>query len=423
MTALISTTAALACVPALAIAQPAATGASPQAQAALGGGRNGSTPCNSFTRLPVVGDKRAVAPAVPNPLANESWFVDDTRDKYGYKGYHEPAEGEFKHSAGKTKDLLGRIANTPRFYWYGKFSGDSLTPSRNLNDLRLRVCTNIAEAEAKGQVPLITTLRGQAKECNSTYNGGGTREDNATVRWYDALADAIGTSRVVIAFEPDSIGTISCQAPSRRSARIKLLRDAVTRLSQLPGATVYLEGTASDWKDVDYTVTKLRQIGIDKVRGFMLNVTHFDWTNSNVRYGREVSRKLGGKHFIVNTSANGRGPVHFYRRIGSRNRRITVNCHPQFRGLGPNPTTQTGDPAVDAFMWISRPGYSSGTCNGGPRGGDWWKARAIQLATYATELRGPEPGTRFGFRRGKISVQEASGDQFKKIGGFASVHP
>jgi len=394
----------------------------PGAAAAQSEGRNGSTPCGGFARRPVIGDKRAVAPAAPNPLLGENWFVDDTRDKFGYKGYHEPAYGEYTHSSGSTKDLVGRIANTPRFFWFGKFSGDSLTPGRNLGDLRLRVCSYIADAEAKGQVPLITTLRHQGRECTPSYTGGGTREDDATRRWFDALAEAIGTSRAIIAYEPDSTGTIECLARSRRAARLKLLRDGIERLSQLPNATIYIEAGASDWRPADEMASKLRRMGVDKVRGFMLNVTHFDWTNSNIRYGREISRKLGGKHFIINTSANGRGPVHFKRRVGSRNRRITVNCHPQFRGLGPKPTTQTGDSRVDAFMWVSRPGYSSGACNGGPKGGNWWKKRALQLARYATELRGPARGTRFGFRRGEISVQKAAGDQFVQIGGFARVH-
>jgi hypothetical protein len=30
-----------------------------------------------------------------------------------------------------------------------------------------------------------------------------------------------------------------------------------------------------------------------KVRGFMLNVTHFDWTLNNVRFGLQLSRRLG----------------------------------------------------------------------------------------------------------------------------------
>ena len=74
------------------------------------------------------------------------------------------------------------------------------------------------------------------------------REDNATRRWFDAFAEAVGESRVVIAYEPDSIGTVDCLARSRRDDRIKLLRDGIDRLSRLPNATIYIEATASDWR-------------------------------------------------------------------------------------------------------------------------------------------------------------------------------
>jgi len=381
------------------------------------GGRGGSgspqaTECSQFDRLPVTGNKRAVSPGAPNPLAGERWYLDTKRSRFGHKGFREPAYGDYRSFSGRKKALMAKIALTPRFFWFGRFSGDSLDPSRGLDDLRLRVCTFLADAERANSVPLVTTLRHTGRECHPRYLAGGAREDAATRRWFDAFADAVGTSRVVIAYEPDSIGTIECLAPSRRDDRIRLLRYGVDRLSQLPNATIYLEATASDWKPVKDTVSKLRRIGVHKVRGFMLNVTHYDWTAANIKYGRQVSKRLGGKHFIINTASNGRGPVHFKRRIGARNRTIVINCHPLFRGLGPTPTTNTGDRLVDAFMWISRPGYSSGSCNGGPRVGDWWQKRALDLARYATKRRRPAKGTRFGFPRGRFTAREVAGTQF-----------
>ena len=77
---------------------------------------------------------------------------------------------------------------------------------------------------------------------------------------------------MVIAFEPDSLGTIDCLTRSRRFARMRLLRYGVDVLSQLPNATIYLEGGASDWEPAKRTAWQLRSIGIAKVRGFMLNV-------------------------------------------------------------------------------------------------------------------------------------------------------
>ena len=63
----------------------------------------------------------------------------------------------------------------------------------------------------------------------------------------------IGNDRVVIAFEPDSLGTLDCQVPSRRDDRLRVLAYGVTALSRLPNATIYLEAGASDWESAART--------------------------------------------------------------------------------------------------------------------------------------------------------------------------
>ena len=358
----------------------------------------------AFPRAAVSGDKRAVAPSAPNPLAGERWYVDTYRKQSGNKDFREPAFRDYLRSSGEQKDLLGKIALTPRFTWFGRF-----TPMPE------RICAFVQTAEAEASVPLVTVLRHQGRECNADYQAGGVAEDDRSKRWYDALARGIGESRVIIAFEPDSLGTVECLAPSRRRARLDLLRYGVDALSQLPNATIYIEASASDWRPAAEMARKLRYVGIHKVRGFMLNVTHFDWTAANIRYGRDISRRVGGKHFIVSTNHSGRGPVHYRKRIGDRNRRVVVNCHPRARGLGPSPTTATADARVDAYMWISRPGYSRGACNGGPpKEGDWWLDRALELARFATQQLGPASGTRFGFPSGQLSLSQAAGDQLDR---------
>jgi endoglucanase len=359
-----------------------------------------------FQRRAVTGDRRAVSSAVPNPLAGERWYVDKHVDRFGYR---EPAYRDYVRSAraGRvgTAGQLAKIALTPRFKWFGKFSKD---PKR-------RVCAFIADAEADGAVPLVATLRHQGKQCNPRYKAGGVREDNASKRWYRELAEGIGSSRVVIAFEPDSVGTVECLARSRRKARLDLLRYGVDVLSKLPNATIYIEATASDWKSPKVVVKRLRYIGIDKVRGFMLNVTHYDWTAANIPYGRRISRKVGNKPFVISTAMNGRGPVHYRRHLGPhRYGRINVFCHPLYRGAGPFPTTVTADPLVDAYLWINRAGYSGGSCNGGPTPvGTWWRERALMLARYQSQQLSPPPGSRFGFRGRHLTIRKVAGDQYK----------
>ena len=357
-----------------------------------------------FPRAAVNGDKRAISPSAPNPLANENWYIDTYRKQTGNKEFREPALRDYLKASGVKKTLLGEIALTPRFTWFGRF-----TPMPE------RICAFIQTAEAAGAVPLITTLRHQGGECNPSYQAGGVAEDNRSKQWYDDLARGIGDSRAIIAFEPDSVGTVECLAKGRRKARLNLLRYGVDVLSKLPNVTIYIEASASDWRPAKLMAKRLRYIGIAKVRGFMLNVTHFDWTAANIRYGMQVSKRVSGKPFIISTNHSGRGPVHFRKRVGARNTRVVVNCHPKFRGLGPKPTTNTGNPKVDAFMWISRPGYSRGACNGGPaKEGAWWLARALELAKYSTERLGPSRGTKFGFPGGKFTLRQVAGDQLNR---------
>jgi endoglucanase len=197
----------------------------------------------------------------------------------------------------------------------------------------------------------------------------------------------------VIGFEPDSLGTIDCHARSRRDDRIRLLRHGVTALSRLPNATIYLDAGASDWEPARRTARQLRAIGIAKVRGFMLNATHYDWTRNSIRHGLEISRRTGDKHFIINTAENGRGPVHYRLANG---RRIHVWCNPGRRGLGIAPTTNTSNLMVDAYLWINRPGYAQ-ACQGRQIG--WHAPRALRYARFATRWEGPPRGTRYGFRK------------------------
>ena len=311
----------------------------------------------------------------PNPLAGVKLYSE--RDAPSWHSYRWLMG---KGQEGKA-NLVYKIAREPRAIWVGRHTSPHFAK---------KVRLIIDGAKADGAVPIMTVMRAEATECSPTYQGGGPRADRVTRRWYRRLARVIGGDRVIIGFEPDSLGTISCLAPSRRDDRIELLRYGVDVLSKLPGATIYIEAGASDWEASFRMAKKLRRVGINKVRGFMLNVTHYDWTANNVRYGLDLSRRLGGKHFVINTAQNGRGPVHYK---ASNGRRINIWCSPKLRGLGPVPTTDTAHPLVDAYLWLNRPGYAQ-SCAG--RKIDWFLPRALTLARFATDWVRPPKGTRFG---------------------------
>ncbi|HYI36467.1 MAG TPA: glycoside hydrolase family 6 protein [Thermoleophilaceae bacterium] len=364
-------------------------------------------PVAPFT--PPLVDPRGVDPRSPNPLNGLGWYVDKSRWVPQWRQYRH-----FQRSGQRGKAaMLGKIALQPQFRWFGRWNEDEQGGIAGV----MRRYLQRVQREQPGTVPQIVTLRHQGKECHSRYKAGGAAEDARTRRWFRSFARGVGTARVVIGFEPDSVGTINCLARSRRKARMDVLRYGIDVLSQLPNATIYIEASASDWTNHRVVAKRLRYIGVAKVRGFMLNVTHYDWTGRNIRYGRKISRLVGGKHFIVSTSFNGRGPVHYRRWINRKKykwRRITVWCHPLRRGLGIAPTTQTGDGLADAFLYVGRPGYSGGDCNGGPLPiGSWYSDRALMFARFATGWTGPPRGFRYGWPRG-LSLRAVAGDQLQR---------
>jgi cellulase/cellobiase CelA1 len=103
-----------------------------------------------------------------------------------------------------------------------------------------------------------------------------------------------------------------------------------------------------------------------------------------------MSRLTGGKHFVINTAENGRGPIHHYLPNG---RRITLWCNPPNRGLGTPPTSDTSNPMVDAYLWINRPGYGQ-SCAGQQIA--WDTPRAPSYARHATDWESPPKALRTG---------------------------
>jgi endoglucanase len=310
---------------------------------------------------------QGVDPTAPNPLAGIPFYVD----------HSSPSWRAWQMASGEEKDLLWKIAREPKHLWFGAFT-------RPASQFRAKVRSPIKAARSQGALPLLTVMRAVSTGCGRNYQAGGPREDRSTRRWYRRFARAVGRSRVVIAFEPDSLGTIKCHARSRRDDRYRLLRYGVTRLAKNRNATIYIEGGASDWQKPRTTARQLRKVGVAKVRGFMLNATHYDWTAANIRHGLKISRLLGGKHFVINTAENGRGPLP--RPKGQRGNNVW--CDPPGRGLGPPPTTSTSNPMVDAYLWINRPGYGQ-SCAGQKIA--WRLERALRYARLATTWDSP-PG-------------------------------
>jgi endoglucanase len=208
-------------------------------------------------------------------------------------------------------------------------------------------------------------------------------------RHIDELTAGIGEFPSVVLLETDGIDTAGCLSSAGLRDREGLLAYAIDKLSKLPHTVTYVEGGTEDANSVTFAARVLNKIGVNKIRGFFVNDTHFNWTINEIKYGQKVSKLTGGTHFIVGTQTNGRGP-----RLNPHpvTQGIEDLCNPPGRGLGRRLTTDTGYQSnnVDAFMWVGVPGRSAGSCGAGNApAGMFDLTLALNLASNANERLGP----------------------------------
>ncbi|PPK98000.1 glycosyl hydrolase family 6 [Kineococcus xinjiangensis] len=192
------------------------------------------------------------------------------------------------------------------------------------------------------------------------------------------LADGIGEADAIVVLEPDAVphALEGCLEGSHHTAeqRYAALREATGILKRNPATRVYLDAGNAGWiDDLDALAAALRASGLEEADGFALNVSNFKTTESSASYGRALSDRTGGAHFVIDTSRNGAGPAE---PDGSG----TEWCNPPGRHLGAEPTLATGDPRIDAYLWVKQPGDSDGSCRPGePTAGAWWPEYALDL--------------------------------------------
>jgi endoglucanase len=198
----------------------------------------------------------------------------------------------------------------------------------------------------------------------------GARSGEGYLRWIRGVASAIGTRHTVVILEPDAVPFAVSGCP----IQLQLLGHAVEELATARGARVYIDAGNPSWitGPLGGLAHALRQAGIDQAAGFSLNVANFQTNAATIAYGRVLSRLLGGIHFVIDSGRNGNGPD------GAN------ICDPPGRALGTPPTTDTGVPGLDAYLWVKGPGYSDGNCRpGAPGPGEWWPQYALELAANA----------------------------------------
>jgi endoglucanase len=267
--------------------------------------------------------------------------------------------------------LVAKIAQQPQASWFGSWSGDIKTAAGNYVDA----------AERAGQLALLVAYNIPDRDCGQ-YSAGGAKDSGSYVEWIKGLAAGIGTRRAVVVLEPDALGMLAqCLTPPDQVKRLELIHQAVVALKAQPGTSVYIDAGHSNWVPAPDMAERLKKAGVADARGFALNTSNFQKDEDLLVFGKSVVAALGADvhvvtdvHFVIDSSRNGNGPAP----LGNEEW-----CNPEGRALGRAPTIDTGEPTLDAYLWLKRPGESDGACKGGPAAGQWFEARALEMARGA----------------------------------------
>ncbi|MEO3884079.1 glycoside hydrolase family 6 protein [Nonomuraea sp. B5E05] len=283
----------------------------------------------------------------------------------------------------------------------------------NQPEVRSEVDDTIRAAGKEGGVPVFLINSMPGSDCLPFER----KEMAAYQEWIKGIARQIGQAGAVVILEPSSLvklpGTDKCDADGSPEQRYRDLRQAVSSLKSSPRTAVYLDGSQNYWPGTDIMARRLIGAGIEEADGFFVNSAGYQRTEKSVEYGKALAACVSVQlatgrdecpqdapldrsrmpHFVIDTARNGQGS---WRPEEKKYKDLQVWCNPPGRGVGPRPTTETGEELVDAYLWIARAGESSGRCRRGtsgekdpergvvsPEGGQWWADLALERAKNA----------------------------------------
>ncbi len=313
------------------------------------------------TEAPSTAARSAVA-AARSPLAGRRWGV--------YKGRADQSWEPYARSTGNERRLLGKIALRPKAKWFGGWIPD---PS-----IGRKVDQYIANATGGDRSVLVqmTVFRMRPWEHRACRRLPTAAEQASYKLWIRRFARAVGSAHVALILQPD--GPFALCAPGGSKLPSRLVGYAARTFAALPHTHVYIDAGASDWPDKDPVKAAriLMPASIKHVRGFALNSTHYSSTGANIDFGTRLVKELArrgvpGKHFVINTSSNGR-PFPFNQARGSHPdnaKACATTAERRCVTLGIPPTANVTSARwrlsarhrarahryVDAYLWFGRP--------------------------------------------------------------------
>jgi endoglucanase len=330
----------------------------------------------------------------------------------------EPQQALALLKAGDVKDALKltEMEAYPRAVWF-----TSGTPAQ----VEQQVQQTMSLAGLERAVPVLVAYDIPGRDC-AQFSAGGALSKADYEAWISAFSAGIGNRPAVVILEPDSLGLLpsNCGGPSTNypfddTDRYAEINYAVSSLTAHPGVRVYLDGTHSAWLAVGDMTHRLLLAGVQQATGFYVNVSNYQptpeladygtwisdciaivtdpanplfgnngacgsqyypatqsdfstWGLTTAWYAAHMGSSVASTHFVIDTSRNGNGPnsMQAFGAAPFNQSAATVSalangnwCNPPGSGLGLRPTSNTGVPLLDAYLWVKTPGQSDGQCD------------------------------------------------------------
>ncbi|MFI7488859.1 glycoside hydrolase family 6 protein [Micromonospora echinaurantiaca] len=269
--------------------------------------------------------------------------------------------------------IRDRIANVPQGRWFTR---------TNTSTVRDEVDALVGAAAAAGKVPILVVYNIPNRDCSGASGGGAP--DHASYRqWVDQVAAGLAGRPATIVLEPDVLPLMTnCQTAAQQAETMASMAYAGKRLKAASAAArVYFDTGHSAWLSPSEAAARLTGADIaNSADGISLNVSNYRRTADEVAYAKAVIAATGVSRLkaVIDTSRNGNGPA------GSE------WCDPEGRAIGTPSTTATGDPAIDAFLWVKLPGEADGCI---APAGQFVPQRAYDLAVAAGPTTAPPTTT------------------------------
>ncbi|HEY9522447.1 MAG TPA: glycoside hydrolase family 6 protein, partial [Thermopolyspora sp.] len=239
--------------------------------------------------------------------------------------------------------IRDRIAAVPQGRWMASY---------NPSTVQSQVDSYVGAAAAAGKIPIMVVYEMPNRDCGGA-SAGGAPDHTAYRAWIDKIAAGLGGRPATIILEPDALAIMTSCMSSADQANVEASMAYAGKKFRATSSQVkvYFDIGHDAWLSVSDAASRLNAADVaNSADGIALNTSNYRSTPGLVSYAKSVIAATGHSnlHAVIDTSRNGNGP------LGSE------WCDPAGRATGTWSTTDTGDPAIDAFLWVKPPGEADG---------------------------------------------------------------